>query len=137
MVEARNGEGSTSASDQHGSGLISLDQAGELALQHARDNMRFYGRRLSRMPLNWQVVRQEETEHSYNVRLSYRPARHSRGEPGMEQFTITRTGEIQSRQILQQPTGMGGTISQVARVELVVFGLLIVAVIVVGVLVAI
>lgn len=137
MVEGSSGGESTPGSGGHGSGMISLDQAGELALQHARDNTRFYGRALSRMPLSWQVVNREETEQSYNIRLSYRPARHSRGEPGMEQFTITRTGEIQSRQILNQPTGMGGTMSQVARVGLVVFGLLIVAVIVVGVLVAI
>ena len=65
-------------------GYISLDQARVLALQHARDNREFYGRRYSRRELLWEVVGAEETEDYYEVKLSYRPARGFQGHPGVE-----------------------------------------------------
>ena len=83
-------------------GYISLDRARVLALQHARDNRSFYGR-YADSELVWQVVVADETEDYYEVRLSYRPAGDFRGRPGVEQFTIDKTGPIEFRQILSQP----------------------------------
>ena len=84
-------------------GYISLDQARVLAMEHARDNREFYGRRYARRELVWEVVSQEESEDYYDVRLSYRPAGAFRGEPGIEQFTIDKVGPIRLRQVLTQP----------------------------------
>ena len=83
-------------------GYISLDQARVFALQHARDNREFYGR-YADVELLWQFVGADETEDYYEVKLSYRPARAFRGRPGIEQFTIDKTGPIEFRQILSQP----------------------------------
>ena len=88
-------------------GYISLDQARVPALQHARDNREFYGRYAER-ELVWQVVGADETEDFYEVRLSYRPARAFRGRPGVEQFTIDKTGPIEFRQILNEPVDRRG-----------------------------
>ena len=84
-------------------GYISLDQARVLAMEHARDNRDFYGRRYARRELAWEVVSQEESEDYYDVRLSYRPAGAFRGDPGIEQFTIDKVGPIRLRQVLAQP----------------------------------
>ena len=84
-------------------GYISLDQARVLAIEHARDNRDFYGRRYSRVELAWEVVSQEESEDYYDIRLSYRSARGFRGEAGVEQFTIDKLGPIRLRQILSEP----------------------------------
>lgn len=73
-------------------GYISVDQARVLAIQHARENTDFYGRRYQGVELYWEVVGQEETEDYYEVRLSYRPARRFSGEPGIERFTIDKEG---------------------------------------------
>ena len=86
---------------------ISLDQARVLALQHARDNRDVYPRRLRRRELVWDIVSAEETEDYYQVRLSWRPAGRFRGEPGVEQFTIDKTGPIEFRQIISQPQPSG------------------------------
>ena len=81
---------------------ISLDQARVLALQHARDNREFYGRRYAQRDLVWEVISADETEDYYEVLLSYRPAGNFRA-AGVEQFTIDKTGPIEFRQILSQP----------------------------------
>ena len=73
-----------------------------LALQHARDHREFYGRYADR-ELVWEVVAADETEDYYEVRLSYRPAGIFRGRPGVEQFTIDKTGPIEFRQIVSPP----------------------------------
>ena len=83
-------------------GYVSLDQARVLALQHARDNRNFY-RRYAKRNLIWEVTSAGESEDYYEVRLSYRPARGFRGHPGVEQFTIDKTGPVEFRQILQEP----------------------------------
>ena len=83
-------------------GYISLDQARVLALQHARDNREFYGRYAHR-ELVWEVIGVDETEDFYEVRLSYRPAGTFRGQPGVEQFTIDKTGPIEFRQVISRP----------------------------------
>ena len=84
-------------------GYISLDQARVLAIQHARDNTDFYGSKFRGRQLVWEVVSQEEGEDFYDIRLSYRPAGRFTGTPGVEQFTIDKTGEIRIRQILDEP----------------------------------
>ena len=83
-------------------GYIGLDQARVLVLQHARDNRDPYGPYADR-DLIWEVTRADETEDYYEVTLSYRPASGFRGRPGVEQFTIDKTGPIEFRQILSQP----------------------------------
>ena len=74
-----------------------------LALQHARDNREFYGRRYAQRDLVWEIISADETEDYYQVRLSWQPAGRFRGEPGVEQFTIDKTGPIEFRQIIRQP----------------------------------
>ena len=91
-----------------GGGFISLDQARTIALDHARGDQEFYGRRYRKKVLAWQVLSQEEREDGYHVRFSYQPARKFRGEPGVEEFTIERTGPVQSRRIITEPVGKGG-----------------------------
>ncbi len=54
------------------------------------------------------MLSQEEREDGYHVRLSYQPARGFRGQPGVEEFTIERTGPIQSRRIISEPAKKGG-----------------------------
>ena len=88
-------------------GYISLDQARVLAMEHARDNPGFYGRRYARTQLVWEVMSQEESEDYYDISLSYRPVRGFQGEPGVEQFTIDKLGPIRLRQILSQPVETG------------------------------
>ncbi len=51
-------------------GYISLDQARVLAMEHARDNRGFYGRRYNRGDLVWEVVSQEESEDYYDIKGS-------------------------------------------------------------------
>ena len=84
-------------------GYISLDQARLRAIQHAREHTDVYGPRYSQVELVWEVLDSEEGEDYYQVRLSYRPAQSFRGRPGLEQFTIDKTGPIELRQILSQP----------------------------------
>ena len=82
---------------------ISLDQARVLALQHARDNRDVYGRRYAQRDLVWEELNAEESEDYYRVTLSYRPTRGFQGEPGVEQFTIYKSGPIRLRRILDEP----------------------------------
>ncbi|MCI0794731.1 MAG: hypothetical protein J4O03_14810, partial [Chloroflexi bacterium] len=84
-------------------GYISLDQARLRAIQHARENTDIYGPRYSQVDLVWEVLSSEEGEDYYQVRLSYRPARGFKGDPGVEQFTIDKSGSIELRQILSEP----------------------------------
>ena len=77
-------------------GYISLDQARVLAVQHARQNTEFYGRRYVRLELVWEELSAEESEDYYRIRLSYRPARGFQGEPGVEQFTIDKAAPSSS-----------------------------------------
>ncbi len=97
-----------SQSGDLGSGLISLDQARAIALDQARGNQDFYGRRYRRQDLVWNVVNQEEREDAYRIRITYQPARGFRGEAGVEEFTIDRQGSVQSRRIVSEPVRRGG-----------------------------
>jgi hypothetical protein len=86
-----------------GRGYVSLDQALAIAIQHARDNTEFYSSVYAGGELVWEVISQEETQDFYDIKLSYRPAGRFRGEPGIQQLTIGKTGEIELRQILNEP----------------------------------
>jgi len=90
-----------------GGGFVSLEQARDIALGHARDNQGFYGGRWSKRTLTWSVVVAEEREDAYYIRLSYQAAQRISGEPGVEAFTVSKTGEVQSRSILSPPQGRG------------------------------
>ena len=88
-------------------GYISLEQARVLAMQHARDNRDFYGPAYSEINLVWEVTSQEEGEDYYDIRLSFRPSGRFLGEPGVEQFIIDKTGSIEIRQLLDEPSSLG------------------------------
>ena len=83
--------------------FISLNQACRIALDQARENRDFYGRRYRRQDLTWEVVSLVEREETYNVRLSYRPARGFRGQAGVEEFNIDRQGSVQARRMVSEP----------------------------------
>ncbi|GEM_PF-3861942 len=84
---------------------VSLDQARDLAIQHARQNTEFYGSVFAGGDFVLEVISQLETADHYEVSLSYRPAGRFRGESGIEKFTIGKTGEIELRQILYELEG--------------------------------
>ena len=86
---------------------ISLEQARIVAARHTRENRDFYGRRYSRRELIWEVLDSEEGDDYYYIRLSYKPAGRFHGEPGIEQFTIDKTGTIELREILSHPVDRG------------------------------
>ena len=113
-------------------GYISLEQARVLAVRHARENTDFYGPEYSDLPLTYRVVGEEEGEDYYYIRLSYRPAGRFRGEPGVEQFTIDKTGPIEIREVLSEPSPRRGLPLTFAAV----IGLVAVAAIAVGALFA-
>ena len=96
-------------------GYITLEQARVLAIQHARDNTDFYGPRYARVTLVWEVTSQEAGEDFYDIRLSFRPAGRFRGDPGIEQLIIDKTGNIQLRQILDEPSELGPQVGRRPR----------------------
>lgn len=85
------------------SGYVSLQQARELAIRYARENTSFYGPRYSGRQLTWEVVSAEEGADNHRIQLSYRPSRHFRGNPGVEQITIDKSGPVESRQTISEP----------------------------------
>ena len=105
MVEADKEDNFDFTPEGEALGYISLDQARFLAIQHARANPEFYGRRYTRQALVQEVASSEESEDYYQVRLSYRPAGRFRGQPGVEQYLIEKTGEVRLRQLLDEPSG--------------------------------
>ena len=72
----------------------------------------------------WEVIGAEETEDYYEVRLSYRPARGFRGRPGVEQFTIDKTGPIEFRQLVSQPRPFSDLYVILAIASVVVIGVI-------------
>ena len=96
-------KGDTSIPSAPAPGEISLDQARVIAIQHAREDTDFYGQEYGTVRLAWEVTSQEDTGNYYEIRLAYRPSGRFRGQPGVEQFTIGKTGNIELRQILDEP----------------------------------
>ena len=84
-------------------GYISMEQAEVLAIRHARDNKHFYGSRFANRDITWDVVDAEEGEEYYYIRISYRLLGQTTGSPGIELFTVDKTGAIEMRQIIEEP----------------------------------
>ena len=93
-------------SDGEAVDYISIDQARLVAIRHARNNPDFYGDRYSGIDMVSEPISAEDHEDYYDIKLSFRPAGRFRGEPGIEQFIIDKTGSIEVRQLLDEPTGM-------------------------------
>ena len=80
-----------------------MDQACVLAIQHAQENLDFYGPELAASHLVWEVIGQEETDDYYHIQMSFRPGGRFRGRPGVEHLTIDKVGVIQVRQLVNPP----------------------------------
>ena len=88
-------------------GYISMAQARLLAMRTARDEPGDYGSEYQEVRMVFERVGQEEDEDYFHIRLSYRPAGRYVGEPGVEEFVISKTGEVELRQVpdLPEPAG--------------------------------
>ena len=85
--------------------FVTPSQARLVAIRHARENPEFYGLRYTGVRMAWEVVSQEDHGEFYEIRLHYRPAGKFRGQPGLEEFTVSKTGQVELRQILDEPSG--------------------------------
>jgi len=83
--------------------FVSLEQAQEIALENAKNNVAFYEGRWKTVLLAYEVVAAEERQDAYYIRFSYVPAKKFDGQPGEEAYTISKTGDVLSRQILSEP----------------------------------
>ena len=110
MAEAQSAEEEQPESQRPGSAgeFISMDQARDIALDQARENQEFYGRRFAKMDLAREVVSLEEQADGYRVQLSYQLEHGFRGNRGVEEFIIDRQGSVQSRRIVSEPARRGG-----------------------------
>ena len=112
---------------------ITLEQARMRAIAHARDNTDFYGPRYRQINLVWEVDSEEEGEDFYDIKLSFRPAGSYSGRPGIEQFIMEKTGAIQIRQLMSDPSELGRPAGRGPRVlALTALGVLIVGAVGVG-----
>ena len=69
------------------------------------------------------MISQEDTGNFFEVRLSHRPSGRFRGKPGVEQFTIGKTGTIELRQVLDEPIEhRATTVLLLVAIGVVVFG---------------
>ena len=82
---------------------ISLGDARVMAIRHARENTEIYGFEYQDTTMVWEPVSETEEEEFYDIRLSFRPAGTFTGRPGLEQFVISKTGDIELRQVLESP----------------------------------
>jgi hypothetical protein len=98
-------------------GYISLDQARAIALQYAQDHREFYGN-ISEQDLAWDALSAHETEHHFEVRLSFRSAGSFRT-AGIEQINVGKIGSIESRQIINQPRLTRGFIAVAIAIAVV------------------
>lgn len=88
---------------------VSMEEAQVLAIQHARDNKHFYGSKFSNRDITWDVVDVEEGEDYYYIRISYRLLANTTDSPGIELFTVGKTGTIEMRQIIEEPMAAAGS----------------------------
>ena len=84
-------------------GYIGMDQARVLAMRRAGEDRSFYGPRYGSRDLVWEVTSAQETEDYYDIKVFFRPATGFRGDPGLEEPIIDKTGVVAMRQILNQP----------------------------------
>jgi hypothetical protein len=82
---------------------ISLGDARVMAIRHARENPEIYGAEYQDTTMVWEPVSESEEEEFYDIKLSFRPAGTFTGTPGLEQFVISKTGDIELRQVLESP----------------------------------
>jgi len=82
---------------------ISLGDARVMAIRHARENTEIYGADYQDTTMVWRPVSQVEEEEFYEIQLSFQPAGIFTGTPGLEQFVISKTGDIKLRQVLESP----------------------------------
>ena len=68
-----------------------------------REDTDFYGQEYGTVRLAWGGDQSGRCGNYYEIRLAYRPSGRFRGQPGVEQFTIGKTGNIELRQILDEP----------------------------------
>ena len=97
-------------------GYISLDQARVQAIEHARNR--------PGIGLVWEVYTAHERDDYYDIRLSFRPSRSFRGEPGVEQFVFEKNGDLRMRQILDEPSAIESPkrwrLSLIARLAVII-----------------
>ena len=93
---------------------ISLEQAKVLAMKLVRQDTRFYtparagtNSVWSWINLAWEVISSEEGEDFYDLKLGFRPAGLFSGQPGVEHFVIDKVGNVEVRQVLDEPTDLG------------------------------
>ena len=82
---------------------ISLERARLQVVRFAQQNMEVYGPIYANTALVWEVVSAEEGDEFYYLRLSYRPFGPLQGTPGLEEFITDKTGQIEFRQVLNEP----------------------------------
>ena len=97
-------------------GYISLDQARVQAIEHARNN--------TGVGPVWEVSTAHQRDDYYDIRLSFRPFRSFRGEPGVERFVLEKNGDLRMRQILDEPSGIESPrrwrLSMIARLAVII-----------------
>ena len=92
------------AAETASEGKISLESARLKVVRFAQDNLDAYGPFFGAMRLVWVVESSEEDEEFYYIRLTYRPFQTSTGTAGTEEFITDKTGKIEFRQVLTEPT---------------------------------
>jgi hypothetical protein len=80
---------------------ISRGDALVMAIRHAWENPEIYGDEYQGANLVWEPVSEAEEEEFYDIKLSFWPAGTFIGTPGLEQFVISKTGDIELRQVLE------------------------------------
>lgn len=83
---------------------ISLMQARLLAIRHAQENSEIYPAKYSGVRLVWELISTDEDDDYYHIKLSWRPSGRFEGKPGVEEFFIDKTGSIELRQLLDEPS---------------------------------
>ena len=86
-----------------GDGLLTLGDAGMLAIRIATDSPGDYGRGFRETTMVFEVVEAVEDGDYYNIVLSIRPQGNFVGWRGEEQFSIRNNGSIANRQVLSLP----------------------------------
>ena len=93
----------TAAAAAAAEGRISLEKARLVAVRYAQENREVYGPNYRDLHLVWEVESAEEKKDFYYVYLLYRPFGVSNGTPGREEFIMDKRGNIEFRQVLDEP----------------------------------
>ncbi|MDP6511810.1 MAG: CARDB domain-containing protein [SAR202 cluster bacterium] len=101
---------------------ILIDRAKVLAMQAARAKPGQYGKRYQNTPMAFEPYSQEETNDYYIITLAFRPQGSWEGEPGREQFHISKIGDVDDRQVLAEPVPEAGRRPPLSRIFQAVVG---------------